>query len=359
MHTRLPLAALAIIGLAGGLQAQESLTVVSFGGSYAKACVDAYHKPFEEATGIKVHLADFNGGLAEVRAQVDAGSVHWDVVDLDTVDALTGCDEGILEVLSDLELPDAPDGTPATEDFMPDMLLECGIGTIIFATIIAYNAETYPENPPSRIEDYFDVENYPGRRGMRRTAPENLQFALLADGVDPADIYEVLSTEEGLARAFRKLDTIKEHVVWWEAGAQPPQMLADGEVVMSTAWNGRIFNAQALENQPFRIIWDGHIRDSAQLSIVAGAPNLEIARKFIQFASRTESQVRLGERIAYAPARYSGLPLIKNHIKTATPMAPHMPTYPANSKRFLKNDVVWWSGRMDETAERFAAWLAR
>ncbi len=36
----------------------------------------------------------------------------------------------------------------------------------------------------------------------------------------------------GVDRAFAKLDTIKDSVVWWEAGAQPPQLLADGEVVM-------------------------------------------------------------------------------------------------------------------------------
>ena len=351
--------ALATAGFAVSLHAEESVTVVSFGGSYAKACVDAYHKPFEEATGIKVNLADFNGGLAEIRAQVDAGSVHWDVVDLDTVDTLTGCDEGILEVVTDLELPDAPDGTSALDDYMPDSLLECGIGTIIFATVVAYNAEVYPENPPTKLEDYFDLENFPGRRGMRRIAAENVQLALLADGVAPEDMYDVLGTPEGVTRAFRKLDTIKDQIVWWEAGAQPPQMLADKEVVMTTGWNGRIFNAQELEKQPFKIIWNGHIRDSGQLSIVAGAPNLENARKFIQFASRTESQVRLGERIAYAPARYSGLPLIKNHVVTGSPMAPHMPTYPANSERYLNNDVVWWSERMDEFAERFSAWLAR
>ena len=351
--------ALAMSGLTLGLHAQESVTVVSFGGSYAKACVEAYHMPFEEATGIKVNLADFNGGLAEIRAQVDAGSVHWDVVDLDEVDALTGCDEGVLEVLTDLELTDAPDGTPAADDFMPHSISDCGVGSLIGATIVAYNSEVYAENPPTKIEDYFDLDAFPGRRGMRRIAAENLQLALLADGVAPENMYEVLSTQEGVERAFRKLDSIKDQIVWWEAGAQPPQMLADKEVGMTTAWNGRIFNAQELEKQPFKIIWNGHIRGISQLTIVAGAPNLENARKFIQFASRTESMVRTGERIAYAPSRHSGLPLIKGHVVTGSPMGPHMPTHPDNSERFLNNDVVWWSERMDEFNERFSAWLAR
>ena len=77
----------------------ESLTVVSWGGSYARACVKGYHEAFAEETGIEVRLEDYNGGLAQLRAQVDAGAVYWDVIDMELADAMTGCDEGLLEVL--------------------------------------------------------------------------------------------------------------------------------------------------------------------------------------------------------------------------------------------------------------------
>ena len=69
------------------------------------------------------------------------------------------------------------------------------------------------------------------------------------------------ATPEGVDRAFAKLDTIKDEVIWWEAGAQPPQLLADGEVVMTTAYNGRIFNAMIEENQPFELFWPNQILD--------------------------------------------------------------------------------------------------
>ena len=90
------------------------------------------------------------------------------------------------------------------------------------------------------------------------------------------------------------------------SGAQPPQMLADGEVVMSTAYNGRIFNAQVLEKQPFVIVLDGQVLDHGILGIVAGTPKLEAARKFLTFATRTESLAAIGRYIAYSPARRSG-----------------------------------------------------
>jgi putative spermidine/putrescine transport system substrate-binding protein len=96
----------------------------------------------------------------------------------------------------------------------------------------------------------------------------------MADGVAPAEVYAVLGTPEGVDRAFAKLDTIKNDVVWWEAGAQPPQLLADGEVSMTTAYNGRIFAAAIDEGKPFQIVWDGQIYENEGLYVVPkGAPN--------------------------------------------------------------------------------------
>ena len=338
---------------------EESITVVSYGGSYARACVLGYHESFTAETGIQVNLEDFNGGLAQIRAQVEAGAVHWDVVDLGVADTVTGCDEGVLELIGPELLPPGPNGEAAADDFLPETNTECGVGTLLYSTIYAYNPETLPGPAPSTLADFFDLVRFPGRRGMQRKPEANLEFALMADGVPKERIYELLGTPEGLDRAFRKLDTIKDEVVWWEAGAQPPQLLADGEVIMSTAWNGRIFNAQVLEDQPFVIVWDGQIMDRGQLVVVAGTPHLEGALRFMRHAARSESMAGVGRYIAYSPARRSGQALIDRHAETGVDMWPHMPTNPANMKNFLMADWEWWADHRDEMQERFAAWLAR
>ena len=241
------LATLAVPAAGCGGPPRESLTVVSWGGSYAHAIDKGYLEPFASETGIDIRIEDYNGGLAQVRAQVETGNVHWDVVDLETADAVSGCDEGILERIDSAALPPGPDGAPAMEDFLPGSLFECAVGILFYSTVYAYNPERIAGEPPATMADFFDLERFPGRRGMRRVPHANLEFALIADGVPLDQVYATLDTPEGVDRAFRKLDTVKDQVVWWEAGAQPPQMLADGEVVMSTAYNGRIFNAQALE----------------------------------------------------------------------------------------------------------------
>lgn len=341
------------------LQGEEELTVVSWGGAYARAVTDGYIKAFEEETGIKVIVEDYNGGLAQIRAQVDAGNVHWDVVDVEAQDDLIGCDEGLLEYLEDLELPDAPDGTPAEEDFLEDRNSDCSVGNVVWATVIAYNSTAYETDPPTTISDYFDLEKYPGKRGMRFTPEVNLEFALMGDGVAPEDVYDVLSTDEGIDQAFNKLDSIKDSILFWTAGAQPPQLLADKEVAITTAYNGRIFNAINVEKQPFVIVWDGHVRDFAQLVIVAGTKNLENARKFVQFAARTTSMAGVSNRISYGPLRRSAWELVDKHVDTNIDMRPHMPTAPENSDNYLDNSAEWWAEHRDDLFERFSAWAAR
>ena len=270
--------------------------------------------PFTETTGIPVNVEDYNGGLAEIRAQVDIGSIHWDVVSLEIADAVRGCDEGLLEPIDIDALPPGHDGTPAAEDFVPESQTRCGAGFLYASTVYAYNEENIPGEKPATMADFFDLEKFPGRRGMRRVPQGNLEFALIGDGVPLDQVYPTLNTPEGLARAFRKLETIKDEVIWWEAGAQPPQLLADGEVVMSTAYNGRIFNAQVLERQPFAIVWDGQLLAVGQIGIVRGTPRLEAARRYVGFATSAESLARIGSRISYSPTRRSGMPLVTTHL---------------------------------------------
>ena len=344
-----------------GPQAPEepAITVVSWGGSFGRAFRGGIQIPFMDETGIRVDMEDYNGGLAQIRAQVDVNAVHWDVVDMEMSDAMRACDEGLLEPIDLDLLPPAPDGTPAREDFYPEVQEGCGVGLVFYSTAYAYNADIFPGEAPATMADFFDLERFPGRRGMRRVPQVNLEFALIADGVPLDQVYTTLSTPEGLDRAFDKLDAIKDQVVWWEAGAQPPQMLADGEVVMSTAYNGRIFNAQVLEEQPFVIVWDGQVLDYGQLAIVAGAPRLENALRFITHATTGESQAAVARRISYGPTRRSGEPLVTTHLATGVEMAPHLPTSPQNIARALHSDWAFWVDHLDALNERFSAWLTR
>ena len=347
------------LGLVAAPAQAESITVVSWGGAYTKSQIKAYHEPFTAMTGIAVQSEDYNGGLAEVKAQVEAGNVIWDLVDVEVSDLIRGCDEGLLEIIDHSILPPAPDGTPAAEDFLDGSLYECGIPTIVWSTIYAYDKSKFSGAAPASLNDFFDTAKFPGKRGMRKLPKPNLEFALMADGVPADQVYEVLATDAGVDRAFAKLDTIKGDMLWWESGAQPPQMLADGEVVMTTAYNGRIFNAIATENKPFEIVWDGQVWDLDLWVIPKGAPNKEAALKFIAFSTDTQRLADQASWISYGPARKSSVAMIGKHADAGIEMGPHMPTAPDNFKTALMNDFEFWADHTDELNERFNAWLAK
>lgn len=333
--------------------AADSLTVVSWGGAYTHSQIEAYVKPYAKQTGIHLNVEDNDGGLARIRAQAESGNVNWDVIDLMLPEVEIGCDEGLLEPIDASLLAPAPDGTPASEDFMDGTLHECGVGTIVWSTVLAYSTSRFGSEAPQKIEDLFDVGRFPGKRGLRKSPEVNIEWALMADGVPPEEVYGVLSTPEGIDRAFAVLDGIREDVIWWTSGAQPLQLLADGDVAMTSTYNGRLFNAIAAEGLPFETVWDGQVWDIDLWGIVRGSRNLKLAIDFIRFSTDTQRLADQTRWISYGPVRYSSAPLVPDDMK------PHIPTSPENFQRALQHDFRWWADYGDEMRERFDAWLAR
>lgn len=357
MKLKTALMATALTGVAFAAQAQE-ITVMSWGGAYTKSQVEAYHKPFTATTNIKVNSVDADNPATPIKAQVEAGNVSIDVADVEFSDAVRLCDEGLLEPIDQAMLPAAPDGTPATEDFIEGALQDCAVANIVWSTVYAYNSKNV-SGTPTTIADFFDTAKFPGKRGLRKSAKATLEMALMADGVPAGEVYDVLDTDAGVDRAFAKLDSIKSDIVWWEAGAQPPQLLADGEVVMSTAYNGRIFNAAVAENQPLEVVWDGQILDFDLFVVPKGAPNKDAAMQFIAFSTDTQRLADQASWISYGPARKSSGALVGKYSDGKTEMAPHMPTAAANLTNALVNNFEFWVDKDAELNERFNAWLAQ
>ncbi|KGJ11740.1 ABC transporter substrate-binding protein [Paracoccus versutus] len=349
--------ALCSLGLAAQAQNKE-VNVVSWGGAYERSQVEAYNIPFAEQTGIKVNMLAADNPATPLKAQVEAGNITGDVFDIEVSDAIRLCDEGALVEIDPAILPPAPDGTPATEDFIPGALQECAVANIFWGTVIAFDSTKFDGEKPSTAADFFDTAKFPGKRGLPKNPKRTLYLALIADGVAPDQIYEVLGTPEGVDQAFAKLDTIKGDVVWWEAGAQPVQLLADGEVVMATGYNGRFFDAMVGEGKPFEIIWDGQYMDMDMFAIPKGSPNPEAALEYLKFATATEQLANQAKYIAYGPSRKSSAALVGLFQDGKTEMAPHMPTSEEHMKTAVMDDPEFWADHSAELAERFNGWLA-
>ena len=363
--TKLLLGAAAAAICASAAQA-EDMTIVSWGGAYSKSQLRAYHEPYMAANpGVNIINDESSAeAVAKLRAMAEAGNTTWDVVDVVAADAIRLCDEGLaMEIDPDTMLAPAPDGTSAADDFGDLLVSECYIPQIVYSTTFGYRTDVsaWGGKEPDDICDVFDLENFPGKRSLEKRPINNVEWALLCDGVAPEDIYEVLGTPEGVDQALAKLGTIKSEIIWWAAGAETPQRLADGEIVMGSTYNGRLFSVIEEQKQPVKMLWDWQVFDLDGWIIPA---NLSDERKkraldYVFFATDTQRLADQAKYISYGPARKSSAPLVGQHADLGIDMAPHMPTDPNNAKHTLLYNYEFWADNRDDIDAKFQAWLTR
>lgn len=351
------------LAMTAGSAIAEDMTIVSWGGAYSTSQNNAYHKPYmEKNPGIKI-INDESAAeaVAKLRAMNEAKNVTWDVVDVVASDAIRLCDEGLaMEIDHDKDLAAAPDGTLASKDFGDLIVSSCFIPQIVYSTAFGYRTDKVSSKPET-VCAVFDMEKFPGKRSLEKRPINNMEWALMCDGVAKDKIYDTLETEAGVAQAFAKLDTIKKDVIWWSAGAETPQLLADGEIVMGSTYNGRLFALIEEQKQPVGMLWDAQVFDLDGWIIPAGLSEERKKRAldYVKFATDTQRLADQAKYISYGPARASSAPLVGKHASLGIEMAPHMPTDPNNAKNTFLYNYEWWADNRDDLDAKFQAWLAK
>lgn len=326
--------------------ASDQLTIVSWGGAYQKAERKAIFEPFAKATGTKITEGEYNGEVAKLRAMVESKTVSWDVLDAPGTIAHRMCSEGLLEIVDWKKV-----GLDRTK-FGDAGKYECGVPVQTNSTVVGYDKDKLP-NGPQTIADLFDTKKFPGKRGLVKNFTPNLEWALIADGVPITDVYNVLNTSEGVDRAFKKLDTIKKDIVWWTAGAQAPQLLADGQVIMTAAYHGRITNAAKETGRHFEIMWDAAQAGNGYFTIPKGTPRVEEAYKFLAFAASPQPQADLTHYIPYGPLNKDAMALVDPDS------LPYLPNIPERNAVALHPDMSFIVEKNDELSQRFNVWLLK
>jgi putative spermidine/putrescine transport system substrate-binding protein len=348
MRKTLPiiLLALAIIGVFGYLVLSRQapvLTVVTWPGSYGRAQQSALMQPYAQRSGVNVHMAQYDGGLDELRA----GTHDWDVIDLELPDAIAACREGLLQPL---------DALPDARDFVPNALGRCWAGSIVYSQAIAYAPNRFGTAKPATLADFFDVARFPGPRALHGTSAKyNLELALLADGVAPGDVYKVLSTPDGVSRALARLDTIRGTIVWWTRSSEPAAMLADGRAAFATILNGDVYDASVHHNA-LGVIWDCQLYELDVFAIPKKSAKRAMAMDFIRFATSAERLARVAEWVPFGPSRRSALALVGRNPELGTPMRRFLPTAPENFATAFAVDDGWWQAHGSDIAARWQSW---
>lgn len=346
----------------------QTLTVANFGGANAKAQQLAFYAPFEatlSAKGAKVQGVEYTGDLAQVGAMVQRGKPEWDVVEVESTDLASGCAAGHFERIDRTSVPHA-------SMLLPGTVQDCGLGAFVWSTVMAFDSQRFGKEAPKSWADFWDTKRFPGKRGMRKGLRYNLEIALLADGVHRRDVYAQLNSDAGLARALKKLEQLKPHIVWWESGAQGPQNLLDGTVSMTTAFNGRVAAANAAtQSLRLSIVWMDAIYEMDYWAIVRGTPRQAMALDFIRFATSEAAQLAFSQAIPYGPTHMGAiLRYEENRPRSVEPagggsshtplvdlsMAPSdLPSAPANLRRSLAFDAGFWRTHGASVERRWAA----
>jgi len=313
------------------VRAQEKILYVNtWGGPWEAAAKTHLIDPFTAETGIQVKTVS-PVSFAKLAQQVKTGTYEFDVTTLGGGELVRANQAGIIENL---------------KEPYKGGLFENGVASHAFATVMAWRTDKYKDSPKTWA-DFWNVEKFPGGRSLQRYASRVIPIALLADGVAVKDLYPL-----DVDRAFKSLDRIKPHIrVWWTAGAQSTQILRDGEIDMIGIWHGRYFEAEKA-GAPVAMTWNQGEIERAYWVVAKKTPNLENARKFVEFATSAKPLAGFSKA-----ADYGALNPASNQFVAAAD-AKRMPTSPDNYKQTFEQDMVNFGIDPAELAERFEEWVA-
>lgn len=332
----LGLAGVRTASLAEGKFAGQKLVFASWGGSYQDAQRVTYCAGFSKKTGARV-VQDGPVEYAKLRVMVQNGSPTWDVVDV-TVDFLYAASKDNLFDKIDTSLVDV-------NRIDKKYIHEYGVGDMVSSYNIGYNTTKFQTgNHPKSWADLFDIQRFPGPRSFRDRVSPMLEIALLADGVDAEHLYPLDAD-----RAFKKLDTIKSHAVWWTTNSQSQQLLTDGEVGMGVIINGRLFDA-VQKGGKLGIEWNQNMQVVDYLVVPRGVKNRDLAMALINEMTLPEHQAKIAEQMALAPTNPDAFKLIN------PAMTPWLSTTPENAKQGFLVDSDYWRDQYKPLTERWEAW---
>ena len=329
----------------GGNSASDSktLTVTMWGGSAQKAHVASYFTPWAKENGFKIQ-EDSPTDYAKIKAQVEAKKVTWGIAEVEPNFANTACDAGLIEKLPQTVL-DA-----ARSAGVPDVQIgECAIPNLQYAFNIAYNTKTFEDSHPTTWAEFFDTSKFPGKRGFWKYATGGIfEAALLADGVPADKLYPL-----DLDRAFKKLDTIKKDIVFYDTGDQQAQLVASGEAPLVQAWNGRIYQA-AKAGEPVANEWGENLVSYDQVVIPKGYKNVKLGTDWMTwFLGNAQAQADDAEASAYGPPSPKALELVPEEVRK------ELPGFPENAAKSAGViDYEYWAENYDKVSELFNNWIA-
>ncbi|GLW98237.1 ABC transporter substrate-binding protein [Microtetraspora sp. NBRC 16547] len=318
-----------------GASADKKLTFTSYGSGYQQAQADSWLTPWAKREGVTT-VQDQPTDYAKIKTMVDAGRVTWDVVDTEPYFPVGVC--GTYAEKLDFTKIDK-------SKFPPGTVSDCAVPDAMYSLVLVYNKDKYGANPPTSTADFFDTAKFPGKRLAPGFASGGaIEAALIGDGVAKDQLYPL-----DYDRAFRKLDSIKKDLTFWDTSAQSQQALESKQADMALIWSGRAYMA-AKNGAPYKAAWKDNMLAYAVLMVPKGAPHKDLAMSFIAYATGAEPQATFAEKQPYAPINIDAKPQLDDLAEEWNTARDDI------QQAGYFQDAAWWGANMDEATKRWTAW---
>lgn len=330
------LAGAGVLGFPALVKAQsKSITVTCWGGSYEAAVRKAFAEPFSKETGIGVRLVN-NADLPRMKVQVQSKNVSWDVFDSIGPQIMSGVTEGLWETID----TGIVDTSGLIQKTGPDH-----VGTYFYAGGLGFDPARHPEGKhPRTFAEFWDTDKFPGRRGLRSRISENLEMALLADGVDPGKLYPL-----DIERGFKSLDRIKLAIrKWIETTPETVSLIGNKELDFTYTYISRVL-ASANSGMSIAMSMDQTLNSLEYLAVPKHGKNTEVAMQYVAFCIRPEQQAAFCNEVAFSPNAQKAMDLVSETARA------HMPDMKDPNSIII--DDVWWGTHYDQLQRRFTEWM--
>lgn len=327
-----------LLGLGGPVEAAANEIVVSnWGGDSSKAHERIYGVPYTKETGIPV-VFDSSPLEGKIKAMVESKKTIWDVMDIDNFSAIKLGKQGYLRPI---------DYSVVNRNTLAGTSFDHGVAAYVMSYVIAYDKTKFPDGEPRTWADFWNVEKFPGKRALYKWVTGALDAALLADGVDKSAIYPI-----DLPRALKKISAIKDHLLFWDSGAESQQMLRNGDVTMACIWSSRAHLLEQETQGRITFHWNEAVAYGDTWSVPVDNPAGDAVWPFLASMQAVDKQLELLANLAAGP--------VTDEASSATPEALRRlnPAYPDNWKLQSLMDANWWAENYDDALAQYTDTIA-
>lgn len=324
-----------------GIGEPVTVTYVGYGGAGQDAQIQAWQVPYTQANPNVTFVNTSPPDVAQVKAQVEAGAVLWDVIATAPYAAEQNC--GTLFEPLEIEL------TVPEEDLVPGSVGECYTANWINATPLAYRTDAFPEGEgPETLADFFDTEKFPGQRGMVTNLQNGiLEYAAIADGVDPEEVYPL-----DVDRALAKLEEIRSVTTFAPNVGALQQAVSAGQVDMFFLPDSRLVPLLK-DGTELTIVWDVTVASINAFAVPMGSTKKATVEKFLAHVMEPAQVAKISELLGVAPintAAELNLDEFASQVEVYNPEV--------NPGVTVLQDIPWYAENFNEASTKLTNWLA-